>query len=87
MSIESKVENFFKGLVSQKASHKRSKSTANGRNKEDETEDKDGSRGRGRKDSIRKVKARSASKNPQKKRVSKDLSPVLQHVDDFPVKM
>jgi hypothetical protein len=86
MSIESKVENFFKGLVSQiPPAHKRSKSTVNGGNKEDGEEEKNGSHERGRKDSVRKVKTRSSSKNPQKKEASKPTSPVLQHVDDFPV--
>lgn len=100
MSIESRVENFFRGLVSQiPPPHKRSKSTVNEQSNADDEEDKptgtdeNGHTERGRRGSMRKVKARSASKNQQRRLVPvaqplpAKTSPTLEHVDDFPVSL
>jgi hypothetical protein len=88
MSIESKVENFFRGLVSQiPPPHKRSKSTVNGVQEADDAEQN--GTNRGRKDSMRKVKARSASKKRAVPIVPQPVKPAqeLEHVDDFPVSL
>ncbi|KAI6175606.1 hypothetical protein M3Y97_00708000 [Aphelenchoides bicaudatus] len=84
MSIESRVENFFRGLVSQ-TGPKRSKSTVNGV-PEAEDSDQNGAQ-RGRKDSMKKVKARSTSKKrtvPVTTQSVKSSAQELEHVDDFP---